>query len=34
MIGLGKKFLEVGTAELDKNILPNLRKLVGASVVP
>ena len=34
LIGLGMKFLEVGTTELDNSILPNLRRLVDASVVP
>jgi hypothetical protein len=34
MIGLGKKFLEIGTTELDENILPTIRELIDTSVVP
>ena len=34
MIGLGRKFLEIRTTELNNDILPNLHRLVDASVVP
>lgn len=34
MIGLGKKFVESGIREMDDELLPELRNLIGENIIP
>ena len=34
MIGLGRKFVESGIREMDGELLPELRNLIGESTIP
>lgn len=34
MIGLGRKFVESGIREMDSELLPELRNLIGENIIP
>ena len=34
LVGLGKKFVESGISEMDNDLLPELRSLIGEETIP